>query len=207
VEKRTFSKVREYTKQIVIAIMIALFIRAFFVQAFHIPSGSMEPTLLVGDYLFVNKLIYGIRIPFTKTRLFEWRKPERGDIIVFLYPVDPSKDFIKRVIATGGEKVQIIQSKIYINDKLISDPWGYFNRSEPPGLIQAVENFGPVVVPPKSLFVMGDNRNDSDDSRFWGFVPLDDVVGKAFILYFSWNSQAKKPWDEVRWSRIGKLIH
>jgi signal peptidase I len=199
--------VKEYVQSILIAALIALLVRTFAVQAFRIPSGSMEPTLLVGDYLLVNKFIYGVRIPFTDTRIFQYRKPQRGDVVVFVFPLDPSKDFIKRVIATGGEKVQIIDNKIYINDHRIDDPWGYFKKNGSAEYIPLMENFGPVIVPKDSLFVMGDNRNNSDDSRFWGFVPLQAVVGEAFDIYFSWNSRAGKVWDKIRWSRIGEWIH
>ena len=194
-------------EKIVIVILIALLIRTFIVQAFNIPSGSMEPTLLPGDYILVNKFIYGIRIPYMNIRMFSYNEPRRGDVIVFIYPKDRSKDFIKRVIGTQGETVQIIGGKIYIDNKLIPDPWGYFDKKEPPGFIEAVENFGPVVVPESSLFVMGDNRNRSEDSRFWGFLPLNNVLGKSFIIYFSWDRQAENLSGKVRWSRIGKLIH
>jgi signal peptidase I len=198
--------IKEYLKPILIAVLIALFVRAFIVQAFKIPSGSMEPTLLVGDYILVNKSIYGLVIPYTHTRLFPYRNPHRGDVVVFIYPLNPSKDFVKRVIATGGERVQIIQNRVYVNDKLIHDPWGHFSYKWPAEYLQRMENFGPVVVPEDSLFVLGDNRENSDDSRFWGFVPLNDVLGKAFVIYFSWNQRAENPLDKVRWSRIGKLI-
>ena len=193
-------------ESIVIAILIALFLRAFIVQAFDIPSGSMEPTLLPGDYILVNKFLYGIRIPFTNIRLFTYKSPQRGDIVVFIYPFDRSKDFIKRVIGLQGEKVQILDGKILIDDKQIPDPWGSFEKKEPSAMIRAVENFGPVVVPRNCVFVMGDNRNNSDDSRFWGFLPFDDLLGKAFIIYFSWNRKAESLPDKVRWSRIGQLL-
>jgi signal peptidase I len=198
--------VKEYLEPILIAALIALFVRTFILQAFKIPSGSMQPTLRVGDYLLVNKFIYGIRIPYLDIEFFQYEKPQRGDVIVFIYPVDPSKDFVKRVIGTEGEKVEITQDKISINDKLIPDPWGYFKNKGPAQYLQAMENFGPVIVPKDSLFVLGDNRDNSDDSRFWGFLPLNEVLGKAFIIYFSWDHQAERPWDKVRWSRIGKLI-
>jgi signal peptidase I len=193
-------------KTIVISILIALFIRTFVVQSFYIPSGSMGPSLLPGDYILVSKFIYGIRIPFVNIRTFSYKEPKRGDVIVFIYPKDPSKDFIKRVIGLQGDTVQIIEGKIYINNAAIPDPWGYFDKKEPPGFIEAVENFGPVVVPGHSLFVMGDNRNNSEDSRFWGVLPLDNVLGKAFVIYFSWNGKAENTADKVRWSRIGKPI-
>jgi signal peptidase I len=167
----------------------------------------MEPTLLVGDYLLVNKFIYGIRIPYTYIKLFQFEKPQRGDVIVFVYPMDPSKDFIKRIIGTEGEKVEIVHKKIYINDKLIDDPWGNFENIGPAEYRHAIENFGPVVVPKDSLFVMGDNRNNSEDSRFWGFLRVNAVLGKAFVIYFSWDGPARNLLDKVRWSRIGGLIH
>ena len=198
--------IKDYVEPILIAVLIALFVRSFVVQAFRIPSGSMEPTLLVGDYLLVNKFIYGIRIPYTDIKFLQFQKPHRGDIIVFIFPMDPSKDFIKRVIGTEGEKVQIIDKRIYINDRQIDDPWGHFENIGSPQYQQTVENFGPVVVPKDSLFVMGDNRNNSEDSRFWGFLRVEAVLGKAMIIYFSWNDSAEGFLDKVRWSRIGHLI-
>jgi signal peptidase I len=203
-EKKKF--IKEYLQPILIALLIALFVRAFIVQAFKIPSGSMEPTLLVGDHILVNKFIYGIIVPYTHIRLFPYERPKRGDVIVFIYPLNPSKDFVKRVIGTEGEKVQIIQNRIYVNDRLIEDPWGHFSHKWPAAYLQMMENFGPVVVPKDSFLVLGDNRENSDDSRFWGFVPLNDVLGKAFVIYFSWNQRAENLWDKVRWSRIGKSI-
>jgi signal peptidase I len=204
VDKKKF--IREYLQPILIALLIALFVRAFIVQAFKIPSGSMEPTLLVGDHILVNKFIYGIIIPYTHIRLFSYEKPKRGDVIVFLYPLNPSKDFVKRVIGTEGEKVQIIQDRVYVNDRLIDDPWGHFSYKWPAAYLSMMENFGPIVVPKDSFFVLGDNRENSDDSRFWGFVPLNEVLGKAFVIYFSWNQRAEDLWDKVRWSRIGTSI-
>ena len=193
--------IKEYIEPIVIAVLIALFIRAFIVQAFKIPSSSMEPTLLVGDHLLVNKFIFGIRIPYTDIKFFQYKKPQRGDIIVFIFPKDRKKDFIKRVIGTEGEKVVIIHNKIYINDKLIDDPWGHFTMPR-----STIEDYGPVEVPEGSLFVMGDNRDNSQDSRFWGFVKINEVKGKAFIIYFSWDSNAQNPLNKIRWTRFGKLI-
>lgn len=199
--------VKEYLEPIVIAILIALFIRTFVVQAFKIPSGSMEPTLLVGDYILVNKFIYGLRIPHTNMKFFQFEKPQRGDVCVFIFPLDPSKDFIKRVIGREGEKVQIVNGKIYINNSQIKDPWGHFARKESLEYLLATENFGPIVVPKDSLFVLGDNRDNSQDSRFWGFVHVNAVLGKAFTIYFSWDRFAGNLFDKIRWSRIGSLIH
>ena len=200
--------IKEYLEPIVVAVLIALFIRTFIVQAFKIPSSSMEPTLQVGDHILVNKFIFGIKVPFTDIKLFQFKKPKRGDIIVFIYPRDRSKDFIKRAIGTEGEKVEIILNKIYINDKLINDPWGLYNeKSDWTRYLQPMEKFGPVIVPKDSLFVLGDNRDNSQDSRFWGFVDIHAVRGKAFIIYFSWDRYGQNLLDKIRWMRFGKLIH
>ena len=200
--------IKEYLEPFVVAVLIALFIRTFVVQAFEIPSSSMEPTLLIGDYLLVNKFAYGIRIPYTNSKFFQFKKPRRGDVIVFIFPLDRSKDFIKRVLGTEGEKVEIIHNKIYINDRLIDDPWGHFVTNDfPRSYLQRMENFGPVVVPKDSLFVLGDNRDNSEDSRFWGFLNVNAVLGKALVMYFSWDRNAESLFGKVRWSRIGKLIH
>ncbi len=205
-EKKKF--IKEYLEPIVIAVLIALFIRTFIVQAFKIPSSSMEPTLQVGDHILVNKFIYGIRIPFTNIKFFQFKKPKRGDIIVFIYPKDHSKDFIKRVIAMEGEKVEVIRSKIYIDDKLIDDPWGqYDEKNNWIRYLQPMERYGPEIVPKNSLFVLGDNRDNSQDSRFWGFVNINAVKGRAFIIYFSLDWYAQNLLDKIRWVRLGKLIH
>jgi signal peptidase I len=209
-EERMVKKkfIKEYLEPIVVAVLIAIFIRTFIIQAFKIPSSSMEPTLLVGDHLLVSKFIYGIKIPFADTKLFQFKNPKRGDIIVFIYPKDRSKDFIKRVIGTEGEKVEIIRNKIYIDDKLIDDPWGYYYEgSNWTKYLQPMEKFGPVVVPKDSLFVLGDNRDNSQDSRFWGFANINAVRGKAFIIYFSWDRYAQNLLNKIRWMRFGKLIH
>jgi signal peptidase I len=199
-EKKQKSKVREYAETLIIALLIALFVRAFVVQAFKIPSGSMEPTLLVGDHLLVNKFIYGIKIPLLDKKIIRFSGPKRGDVIVFVPPHERNKDFIKRVIGLPGDTVEVKGREIYINDTLMEDPWGkYFS---PGNLI----DFGPEVVPPDSLFVMGDNRNNSQDSRIWGFASLDDVRGKAFIMYWSWDWNNPSIFDKVRWKRIGRVI-
>jgi len=204
-EKKKF--IKEYLEPIAIAILIALFIRTFVVQAFKIPSSSMEPTLQVGDHLLVNKFIYGIRFPLIGTKYFQFKKPQRGDIIVFIYPKDRSKDFIKRVIGTEGEKVQIVHNKIHINNQLIDDPWGRFDESAPSSkYLRPMEEYGPVTVPANSVFVLGDNRDNSQDSRFWGFVNVNEVKGKALIIYFSWDRYAQNLLEKVRWVRFGKLI-
>ena len=194
---------REYAEAAVIAILLALFIRTFVVQAFKIPSGSMEPTLLVGDHILVNKFVYGVKIPFINRTAIPIGKPKRGDVIVFIYPVDRSKDFIKRVVGVAGDVIEIRKKKVYINNKLVKTEQAIHvdQRIIPAGL-QPRDNFGPVTVPEKSLFVMGDNRDQSYDSRFWGFVSLEAVKGKAFIIYWSWD----KGKFGVRWNRLGDIL-
>jgi len=185
-------------------LVLALVIRTFVVQAFTIPSESMEPTLEIGDHLLVNKFIYGIKIPFTSIHLFALKSPQRGDVVVFIYPLDPDKDFIKRVIGVEGDTVKILNKKLYINGEEVPDPHAVYRENTILlGDEQKPDNFGPVTVPNGSLFVMGDNRDVSLDSRSWGFVPLKDVLGKAFAIYWSWNSQE----SAIRWSRLGHLIY
>lgn len=204
---KTKSKWREYGESLLIAAIIAFFVRSFFVQAFKIPSGSMEPTLLIGDHLLVNRLSYVVKVPFTDIVLFNLGNPKRGDVIVFRYPVDRSKDFIKRVIATEGEVLEIRNKVIYINGNPIEDPWGvYADTQVLPGFLSPKDNLGPLTIPKGALFAMGDNRDRSLDSRFWGFVKTEDLVGKALILYFSWDAQATNPIHYVRWLRLGRLI-
>jgi signal peptidase I len=195
------SLVREYAEAIFIALLLALFIRQFVVQAFKIPSGSMIPTLLVGDHILVNKFIYGVKMPVTGQVIIPVKEPARNDIIVFKYPLNPSQDFIKRVIGLPGDTIEIINKKIYINGKPLANDHGVFldNRIMKEG---PRDNFGPVTVPPHSLFVMGDNRDNSADSRFWRFVDYKNIKGKAFILYWSWDSED----FSVRWNRIGHLL-
>jgi len=192
------STVREWGEAIVIAILIALFIRTFVFQAFKIPSGSMEPTLLVGDHIFVNKFIYGIKIPFLRKTLIPIKDPERGDIIVFIYPVTKDKDYIKRVIGLPGDDIEINGEDIYIDGILFDDPYGEYGN--------ALENrhnpvkdcpYCSVTVPDGHYFVMGDNRDNSQDSRYWGFVPADFIKGKAFIIYWSWP----------HWKRFLRLVN
>jgi signal peptidase I len=202
-EKRK-SKVKEYVESIIIAILIALFIRTFIICAYKIPSRSMVPTLLVGDHILVNKFLYGIKIPLLRRTIIPVSNPQRSDIVVFIYPNDRSKDFIKRVIGVAGDKIEIKNKKIFINDKEYKDSYGiYSDNVIYPASIQNRDNFGPVTVPEKSIFVMGDNRDESLDSRFWGFVNLKEVEGKAFIIYWSWNHDE----HNLRWQRLCNLLH
>lgn len=200
---RRKGKIRENIEVILVAVLLALFIRAFIVQAFKIPSGSMKQTLLVGDHIFVNKFIYGVKIPFVNKTLIPVTDPERGDIVVFEFPEDPDKDFIKRVVGLPGDVVQIVNKKVYVNGELLDDSHViYLDPHILPPRAQPRDNFGPVTVPPDALFVMGDNRDQSYDSRFWGFVNLKAVKGKAFIIYWSWNKEK----FGVRWDRLGKIL-
>lgn len=195
--------VREYAESILIAALLALVIRTFVVQAFKIPSGSMEDTLAIGDHLLVNKFIYGSKIPFTDSRVLKIRDPRRGDVIVFEYPEDPSKDFIKRVIGTPGDEIEVRDKKVFVNGTHYVNPHEVHKEKEIiPREQNPRDNFGPVKVPAGSLFVMGDNRDRSYDSRFWGVVKFEKIKGLAFIKYWSWD---RENWS-VRWSRIGKPI-
>jgi signal peptidase I len=206
---RSKSKTREYLESLIIAAIIAFFVRSFFVQAFKIPSSSMEPTLLIGDHLLVNRMSYVVKVPFTDIVILNTGKPKRGDVVVFRYPVDPSKDFIKRVIATEGETVEIRDKKnIFVNGKKINDPWAHYAEPDTviPGFLSPRDNLPAVVVPKDSYFVMGDNRDRSLDGRFWGFVKKELFVGKALIIYFSWDGDAPDLLRYVRWERLGKLI-
>ncbi len=181
------STLREYVEAAAIAVLLALFIRTFVVQAFKIPSGSMEPTLQIGDHILVNKFIYGIKLPFLQKTLIPIGNPARDDVIVFIYPVDKSKDFIKRVVGLPGETIEIVGRKIYINRKPYADKHGYYTeKGSNPNDPNINFRFGPVTVPEKHFFVMGDNRDHSYDSRYWGFVPVNSVKGKAFVIYWSW---------------------
>jgi signal peptidase I len=192
----------EYVEAIATALILALIIRAYIVQAFKIPSGSMIPTLLIGDHILVNKFLYGTKIPFTDTKILEFRKPEKGDIIVFKYPENPEKDFIKRVIATAGDTIEERNKIVYVNDNPRTEPYAqHSDMNIRAGGIDPRDNFGPITIPPNKVFVMGDNRDQSYDSRYWGFVDQKSIRGKALLIYWSWN-----PGNWVRFNRIGRLI-
>jgi len=211
-QKPQKSVVREYVEAIIIAILLALFIRSFIVQAFKIPSGSMLPTLQIGDHLLVNKFIYGVKIPMTGNVLIPWKSPERDDVVVFRFPKDRSIDYIKRVVGIAGDIVEVKDKQLFLNGEPITNPHAHFTEST----VMAAgtgprDNMGPVKVPEGTLFVMGDNRDNSYDSRFWGFVPLKDVLGKAFILYWSWDLDepliSVDRFASIRWGRIGNIVY
>lgn len=193
---------KDFIETVVTAVLLALILRAFVVQTFRIPSGSMEDTLLVGDFLVVNKFIYGIKVPFTETRLRGIREPRRGDIIVFEYP-DPDprarrENYVKRCIGTPGDIVELKNNVLYVNGDRIEED---YIKLKPPTPRWA--DFGPVKVPEESLFMMGDNRNWSADSRDWGFLDQGLMKGKAVMIYWSWDSKTARP----RFERIFDLIH
>lgn len=194
---------REYAESILIAILLALVIRTYLVQAFKIPSGSMEDTLAIGDHLLVNKFIYGTKIPFVDKSVIKLRDPKRGDVIVFEYPEDPSKDFIKRVVGLPGDVVEGRDKKVFVNGKPYENVHEIHKELMViPKEMNPRDTFGPVTVPANSYFVMGDNRDRSYDSRFWGFVGREKIKGLAFIKYWSWDKDKFKP----RFGSIGTLI-
>jgi signal peptidase I len=233
---RPKSLVREWFEFIVTLVIMVFFIRVTTVEAFRIPTGSMEDTLLVGDFLLVNKFVYGIRtpdwmgIPFTKIgfglpskRLPGPRHVKTGDIIVFKYPLDPSLNYIKRCIAGPGQTLEIKNREVYVDGIRFPDPpRSKFNSPSPlppeirergifapSGARWNRDNYGPLTVPPGHYFVMGDNRDSSADSRYWGFLSEQDIVGQALVIYFSWNKNAPlhKFYDTIRWNRMAHMIH
>jgi signal peptidase I len=210
-EKPQKTVVREYAEALIIALVLALLIRTFIVQAFKIPSGSMEPTLLIGDHLLVSKFSYSIHVPnevpFTSIQLFPdihffSSVPERGNIIVFKFPLDPSKYYIKRVVGLPGETIQIIRQRVYINDKLLKEPYAHHSQPSSPDS-GTRDNMAPLRIPEGHVFVMGDNRENSSDSRVWGVLDLKNLRGKAQWIYWSWDSED----TGVRTDRLGTSVY
>jgi signal peptidase I len=192
---------REYTEALLVAGLLALIIRTFLFQAFHIPSGSMENTLLEGDFLFVSKTLYGAEVPLTGgKRLPAIRPPHRGDIIVFRYPEDPSQDFIKRCIGVPGDVIEYRDKKLFVNGELQDED--YIKHSQGQRIVPGRDNFGPITVPEGKFFMLGDNRDNSRDSRYWGFVDYSQLRGKALFIYWSWDKDHNLP----RLSRIFDLV-
>jgi signal peptidase I len=209
------AKKGRWITELIVIVMVVLLIRAFVAQAYNIPSGSMKPTLLVGDFILVNKLVY------------RFSEPKRGDVVVFKYPIDPNIDFIKRIVALPGEEVEVRNNQVFINGKplpLIEVGRGEENGVRkviyeevlPEGIKHKVQfyedfpfskrDFGPVVVPPNHYFVMGDNRDNSEDSRYWGFLPRENIVGKAFVIYFSGDVPPLQTTDVSIFTGIKQLI-
>jgi signal peptidase I len=220
---------REYLESIVVAVILALFIRTFAVQAFKIPTGSMEPNLMIGDHLLVNKLVYSPSFGPLENTLFGKRPIERGHVVVFKYPEDAQRDFIKRVIGLPGETIEIRNKQVYVNGKALDEPYAHFIdqplRPDDPeyshGGESVRETWGPQVVPPGQLLVLGDNRDNSRDSRYWGFLPIDQVKGRALLVYWSYEATREEyhrtgivewVWDTLsafgrtRWKRFFHVI-
>lgn len=190
---------REYAEALIVALALALVIRTFIVQAFKIPSESMLETLQVGDHLLASKFAYGVKIPFTDRYLYEGGDPQRGDVIIFQYPNDPSVDYIKRVIGVPGDVIEVRDKQLYRNGMPVKE--AYIRHSDPDRIEPLRDNYAAVRVPPDKYFVMGDNRDNSLDSRFWGFVDRKAIKAKAWRIYWSWGGL-----DNIRWSRIGQKI-
>ena len=201
----TFKKstIREYFESIVIAVILALFIRTFVVQAFKIPTGSMEENLLIGDHLLVNKFIFGPTASAIERKLLPVTSIRRGDVIVFKYPEEPDRDFIKRVIGLPGETLEVREKQVYVNGTALVEPYAhYLQPVASPSAFHEVtsfdvrERYGPVTVPPNQFFVMGDNRDNSQDSRYWGFLPRENVKGKALVIYWSYEAEREDYQEE-----------
>ena len=215
-EKAKKSHFREIAEAVIVALVLALLIRTFFIQAFKIPSGSMEDTLLIGDHIIVSKFAYGLQVPrqatvkfmgsevpFLETRLLTaWGAIDRGDVVVFRFPGDRSKDYIKRIVGLPGDRVEGRDKKIYSNDEKWADPFGVNKGGVYGEEVEKNVSFGPYTVPIGTVFAMGDNRDRSYDSRYWGPVPIEDIKGKAFMIYWSWDRDSR--W--VRFGRIGDTI-
>jgi signal peptidase I len=218
------STAREYFESIVVAVILALFIRTFAVQAFKIPTGSMEPNLLVGDHLLVNKFVFApIATPLERAVL-PMREIRRGDVIVFKFPEEPERDFIKRVIGLPGDTLEVRQRQVLINGQKIAEPYAHYLFSIADGETESIDvraRYGPVTVPPNHYFMMGDNRDNSQDSRFWGFLPAHYVKGRALMIYWSFDAQPGEDaeggggllrgltsiFTGTRWTRLLHQIH
>ena len=221
----------EWTKSILIALVLFLVIRTFLVEAFRIPTGSMENTLLVGDFLLVNKAVYGAQVPGTEVRFPSFDAPERFDVVVFLPPHEPDKNYVKRLVGLPGDTLQMRDKVLYINGEEQVEPYARYTDPHGDIFIPSMswqldhvtgdgiaaaprrptrDNWGPLVVPDGRYFVLGDNRDDSEDSRYWGFVDAATVKGRPFFIYYSFEPRALRPvpWlTEIRWQRIGGLVH
>jgi signal peptidase I len=224
------STIREYAESIVIAVILALFVRTWIVQAFKIPTGSMENNLLIGDHLLVNKFVFGPTIGAVDRALLPIRNIRRGDVVVFKYPDEPERDFIKRVIGLPGETVELRNKKVFVNGVGLDEPYVHFLEASHMAAevtsFDVRERYGPVHVPADQYFVMGDNRDNSQDSRYWGFLPRSYIKGKALMIYWSYESGREDYLDEgvgatakrllsvvthfftkTRWERLFHPIH
>ncbi len=221
-------------ESIIWTIIVVMLIRFFIVQAYNVPSGSMENTILPGDFLLAAKFVYGLEIPYTHIKFFDFYKPPRQSIIVFSYPINTRKDFVKRCIGLPGDTIEIRNKVVYINGKALDEPYAIHKdpRIYPPLFVirdsfsqaqfqraweerkfinepRVRDNFGPIIVPPNSVFALGDNRDYSLDSRFWGPVPMKYIKGRPLIIYFSWDNNGPfwKLWERIRWKRFFKILY
>ena len=229
---RVARALRDWTKSLLIALLLFAVVRTFLIEAFRIPTRSMENTLLAGDFLLVNKAVYGAQVPGTRTRLPAFDEPGRGDVIVFTPPHDPDRHYVKRVIGLPDDTLAMVDKTLYVNGEPVSEPYARYSDIDPLGDYSAVsmlwqrgflahridertyhpsrDNWGPLIVPADRYFVLGDNRDDSEDSRFWGFVDGAAVIGRPLLVYYSFEPDALGSvayLTQVRWSRIGGLIH
>ncbi|MGH7501864.1 MAG: signal peptidase I [Longimicrobiales bacterium] len=225
---QTTNDVRDWVRSLVLAVALFLFVRAFFIEAFRIPTGSMQETLLAGDFVLVNKAVYGARIPFTPLRLPAFQRPERGDVVVFAPPHDVHRNYVKRLVGSPGDTIAMHDKVLFVNGHAIDEP--YARHSDPHDIVPpggfwqcrfavswtpdsdchaSRDNWGPLVVPADAFLVLGDNRDDSEDSRYWGFVPRDAIRGRPIFVYYSFEPDADRsiPWlSSVRWNRIGRAV-
>ena len=220
---------RDWTRSIAIALVLFVVVRTFLVEAFKIPTSSMENTLLVGDFLLVNKAVYGTRIPGTDLMIPPMKEPERGDVVVFHPPHEPEKNYVKRVVGVPNDTLEMRDKQLYRNGEPVFEPYarhqdgrgdtvhpamrwqsGFLLASTPPRYHPTRDNWGPLVVPQERYFVLGDNRDNSEDSRYWGFVSRDEIRGEPWLVYYSFIPSAATPlpWmRRVRWARLGTVIH
>jgi signal peptidase I len=217
----------EWLRLFLVAFTLFLFIRTFLVEAFRIPTGSMENTLLVGDFLFVNKAVYGAQVPYTTLRLPAFAQPRRGDVVVFVPPHEPDKNYVKRLVGMPGDTLAMRNKVLYVNGRAQNEP---FVRYQDPSDVYAPnmywqceyrpaaspepchptrDNWGPIVVPPGHFMMLGDNRDDSEDSRYWGFVDRPAIKGRPLFIYYSFDASTLRhlPWlTQIRWNRIGGAV-
>ena len=208
----TKSVAREYFESLVIAVVLALFVRTWVFQAFKIPTGSMEPNLLVGDHLIVNKMIFSPAASGLDRILMPMRPIQRGDVVVFKYPKEPDRDFVKRVVGLPGERLEMHRKVVYVNGQALKEPFIQWleqpSRGGPPRADDLREEYGPVTVPPGQYFMMGDNRDNSEDSRYWGFMPASYVKGEALFIYYSFedNGSMFSVFTSTNWGRLLKRV-
>lgn len=221
----------EWVKSVLIAIALFLVIRTFIVEAFRIPTGSMESTLLVGDFLLVNKAVYGAQVPGTGVQFPAFSTPERGDVVVFIPPHEPDKNYVKRLVGVPGDTLEMRDKVLYLNGEAQAEP--YVQHSDASGMAISLpsmlwqreflvpgidpetyrptrDHWGPIVVPPGKVFVLGDNRDDSEDSRYWGFVDMQALKGQPLFIYYSFDPGMVRPFPwltQIRWDRIGGTVH